>query len=379
MKYPAGKQLKQCTDYLKANLSPYERFYASPMRIRSGSQIFHFTLLPVHVNRPNVISPLFGGITGGVNRLVHMGKFRHHMWKNPVMLDLLRVGAIVLQPGSESKFPYDSSVYIGQKRMGSWIVYKARASGPCDTTQFKPTLFVGRQLDWRTACESWLMRVQKMKKREELQMSPFLAWEMTPRKGKSSRITMDNYGAVVVADLDFPVEDYFEGDELAEFVKAGGHVYTPLTRMEDELPSWATDAIGSLRRLPLSAGDAAAPTEDIGIRVVAERDGYHEVEVTATNPCFLYLKVAFHRGWRVTIDGEPAPVVSLSPGYNACRVPAGRHSVQFRYAGRNNQLQGAIVSCCALLAFVSWGAWGVRKRWVAKREIVNEQAQEKQS
>ena len=75
-------------------------------------------------------------------------------------------------------------------------------------------------------------------------------------------------------------------------------------------------------------------------------------DVETDEPVFLYLKVAYHRGWRATVDGNPAPVLSLSPGFSGCVVPAGTHTVAFHYMGRRGACVGAGMSLGTLAAFL---------------------------
>lgn len=46
---------------------------------------------------------------------------------------------------------------------------------------------------------------------------------------------------------------------------------------------------------------------------------------------YALLKSTFHPGWRATVDGRPAEVVMLTPGFAAVKVSPGRHVIQFRY------------------------------------------------
>jgi uncharacterized membrane protein YfhO len=45
----------------------------------------------------------------------------------------------------------------------------------------------------------------------------------------------------------------------------------------------------------------------------------------------LLFKVTHHPGWRAHLDGEPAEVLRVAPGFIAAAVPAGRHTVRFAY------------------------------------------------
>lgn len=49
----------------------------------------------------------------------------------------------------------------------------------------------------------------------------------------------------------------------------------------------------------------------------------------------LLFKRMFYRGWRVEIDGEPAPLYRVSPGLQMILLPPGSHEVVWRYHGPN--------------------------------------------
>jgi hypothetical protein len=43
------------------------------------------------------------------------------------------------------------------------------------------------------------------------------------------------------------------------------------------------------------------------------------------------LKMSAHGRWRATVDGAPAPVAVVAPGFMTVDVPAGSHRVEFTY------------------------------------------------
>jgi hypothetical protein len=52
-----------------------------------------------------------------------------------------------------------------------------------------------------------------------------------------------------------------------------------------------------------------------------------EVEVEGELPVTFAISVSYHPGWRMTIDGKPAPVLRLSPEILGASVPPGEHHV----------------------------------------------------
>jgi hypothetical protein len=105
---------------------------------------------------------------------------------------------------------------------------------------------------------------------------------------------------------------------------------------------------GRLPALPASAG---TPGE-----VVGESDLIATVE--AARDCYVMLKASWHPGWRVTVDGQQAEFVMVSPGFPAVKVGAGRHKVAFAYESGTGRYWLALAG---LLAVIGLG-WAERRR-----------------
>ncbi len=78
--------------------------------------------------------------------------------------------------------------------------------------------------------------------------------------------------------------------------------------------------------LRLEPGPAGAAQ----IRV--DRPGRVEIETQSAAERLLVLAESHHPGWRATIDGEPADVVTVYGDFIGCVVPAGTHHVILRFA-----------------------------------------------
>jgi hypothetical protein len=55
------------------------------------------------------------------------------------------------------------------------------------------------------------------------------------------------------------------------------------------------------------------------------------VEVNAATPSILEVGEHYDRGWRVRVDGNPAPALAVDGAILGTVVPAGRHSVELRF------------------------------------------------
>jgi hypothetical protein len=70
------------------------------------------------------------------------------------------------------------------------------------------------------------------------------------------------------------------------------------------------------------------------------------VEVQARREAFLLLNDVWHRWWRVTVNGRPAPMLRANVLFRAVPVPAGRHTVRFGF----HPVEGAWADLRARLA-----------------------------
>jgi hypothetical protein len=66
----------------------------------------------------------------------------------------------------------------------------------------------------------------------------------------------------------------------------------------------------------------------------------------------LMLKVSYHPGWTVTVDGVPVETYMVSPSYLAIDLPAGKHDVLAVYEGAPIKTPLALVGLTGLLAVV---------------------------
>ncbi len=73
--------------------------------------------------------------------------------------------------------------------------------------------------------------------------------------------------------------------------------------------------------------------------VTLERDGY------------VVLSDSYYPGWRVQVDGAPAPIFIADYAFRAVAVPAGTHTINFEYAPTSVTL-GLLISAGALVIFM---------------------------
>ena len=124
----------------------------------------------------------------------------------------------------------------------------------------------------------------------------------------------------------------------------------------------ASPLLGEQRDLTVAFNGqpASAPTARHGAalegspgRVVVERadleNGTASALVRANRRATVVLSASYDVGWRVTVDGRPAPTVMVAPALVGVDVGAGVHTVRFSYGGYGSY--GAL-SALALAVFV---------------------------
>ncbi|MDY7039946.1 MAG: YfhO family protein [Chloroflexota bacterium] len=75
------------------------------------------------------------------------------------------------------------------------------------------------------------------------------------------------------------------------------------------------------------------------------------VEVNAESEGYLVLTDTHYPGWRATVDGQETPILRADVLFRAVRVPAGQHTVEFRFQPRTFR-GGAAISMLILVGVV---------------------------
>ncbi len=115
---------------------------------------------------------------------------------------------------------------------------------------------------------------------------------------------------------------------------------------------------------PIASAD---PTAFAGeARVLRHEPSEVEVAVRASDPAYLVLTDNHYDGWTATVDGEPARVLRANHAFRAVPVPAGDHTVRFRFEPRPMRA-GFLISAATWLLIAVYGAGlavtaGLRKR-----------------
>ena len=78
----------------------------------------------------------------------------------------------------------------------------------------------------------------------------------------------------------------------------------------------------------------------------------------------LVLADAWYPGWEATVDDRPAPVMRADCAFRAVVVPAGVHTVEFRFRPRPWRI-GLLLMCVGLALVVAMAAMGLRRPTVS--------------
>jgi len=118
-----------------------------------------------------------------------------------------------------------------------------------------------------------------------------------------------------------------------------------------------------LRKVVVLEEEPAAPLRANGggegaTRVTRYEEGLYEIETESASEEFLVLTEASYPGWEARIDDAPAAILRANHFVQALRVPAGRHTVRFRYQPRW-LLPGFLLSLATALGVLGV-AWRLR-------------------
>ncbi len=86
------------------------------------------------------------------------------------------------------------------------------------------------------------------------------------------------------------------------------------------------------------------------VKVKQYRRNSVHLETDSSTPGLLISSEVNYPGWKAAIDGQPAPVLTVNGAFRGLQMPAGKHSVEFRFAPTILLISG-LISAAAWLAF----------------------------
>ena len=84
-------------------------------------------------------------------------------------------------------------------------------------------------------------------------------------------------------------------------------------------------------------------------------------EVSLEEEQVLFTTIPYDRGWKVYIDGEEAEIASFKDAFLSVTVPAGDHTIEFRFLPQGFAIGASLFVGCTLL-FIGYVYWLSRKR-----------------
>ena len=112
----------------------------------------------------------------------------------------------------------------------------------------------------------------------------------------------------------------------------------------------------------LASQPAALPLiQNTGARIVNYEAEHVVIQIDSDKPGYLVLTDTAYPGWQATVDGGPVQIQPAWGLFRSVPVPAGKHTVEFRFDPASLKL-GALVSAAALLAWLALLYFGLRQK-----------------
>jgi len=110
------------------------------------------------------------------------------------------------------------------------------------------------------------------------------------------------------------------------------------------------------------AADSAAPTVAGRAEIVRHEPDEVEIRATTPEPAYLVLTDNYYDDWTATIDGQPTEVLRANHTFRAVAVPAGEHTIVFRFEPRALSI-GFAISAVVWTLVALYGAGLAVQAW----------------
>ncbi|MBZ0267925.1 hypothetical protein K8I85_07205, partial [bacterium] len=243
-----------------------------------------------------------------------------------------RLGRVYAGQGRPGQ-PWGGAFMVGWAPVYSWFpIREMDALGYLHhmwslNADFQDSFREGRESDYRA------FNIRRIVAPPEVRMPPF-AREID-HEGRFRVMAVPGPGFVELVDVPYTVSadkrtvarvhrTWLRGDFPGRAIYPAVHLAE-----EGPAPEGAIDGTGVDFRLP-AAPAAAEPAGEV-LQVTRTGDDF-DARVRVDRPAHVVLKMSFHPGWRVTVDGTRAETMQVLPSYLAVALPEGVHDVHFEWA-----------------------------------------------
>ena len=124
----------------------------------------------------------------------------------------------------------------------------------------------------------------------------------------------------------------------------------------------SSEAVADKQYEPLLAGQVPTPADSASTIVLTDYDSdFVTYAVDAQkDELALFSEVYYPKGWQVTIDGEPVEMIRANYTLRALPVPAGKHTVEFRFEPRSIRVTDGIAYAALVIMLLTLVALIVR-------------------
>ncbi len=315
------------------------RFYGAPQGSASGQELFYFTILPGLCNRTDVICGFFSAEVAGANKTL-IEQFRNEIPKSRNLIELLNVRYLIAATANRPALaPADAYADI-VKQNRYWILWRVRDPfNHFDVLRTRPLAVVGDIEPWRVLNHHWLERFQVATAPASF---PYLIRVGDPTALTRQLDPNEFSGLLVLGHDTHPSPAVL--DALRAYQQNGGRLWT-----QRPIDGLTAERLPDANEIDYPALGTPSETSGVCLEAPAERER-HTAEVTVSEDAFVLFKMAYYASWVAEVDGRRADLCELSPGFLGVRVPAGTHTVVFRYDGPNNRRHGVAITLAFLAA-----------------------------
>jgi hypothetical protein len=149
-----------------------------------------------------------------------------------------------------------------------------------------------------------------------------------------------------------------------------------LSRLQEpSLDIWRRAVVVSPgRRDPATARELEALSHNPGTAAQAASITFYDsdrsvIHATLQRAGIVMLTDSNYPGWNAYLDGRPIPMLVANYLFRGVLVPAGDHTVTFRYQPKS-YLYGGMISMCALLMVLGWAIGSSERGWAFCRRLL---------